>query len=252
MTAIAEDAAMEGPVLFDAPPRRGERGQNVADYLCQAIKSGRYAPGQRLVEADLTAELGVSRGPVREAFRKLAAEGLVEIVPNRGALVRRLSITEAIELFQIRAELEALAARLASARVAGDPCVGERFRQDTAQIWREEARHSTSDYILENQDFHRAVFAAAGNGQLAKLYEQLQLSLILSQISSALSSEAIAASLAEHRQVAEAIMAGDAARAEKASRRHLKRAVELVRAMPQMLFRKEAEQAALSVPRGTT
>ena len=63
----------------------------MASHLKDGILAGRYAPGQRLIEADLTRDLGVSRGPLREAFRKLTAEGLIESVPNKGAVVRRLA-----------------------------------------------------------------------------------------------------------------------------------------------------------------
>lgn len=221
------------------------KGQGIVDHIASAIRDGRYVPGQRLVEAELTGELGVSRGPVREALRQLAADGLVEIVPHRGALVRRLSRTEALELFQIRTELEALAARLAATRM-GEPCVRERFERDTAAIWRDDARYSTADYLSENRNFHAAIYAAAGNGQLGKLNRQLQLSLILSQISTALTSQAIAASLAEHRAIAAAILKGEAAAAEAASRRHMQRATRLVASMPDELFRRERAAALLT------
>lgn len=207
-------------------------------FLTDAIQKGRFVPGQRLVEADLTAELGVSRSLLREAFRRLAAEGLIEIVPNRGALVRRLSMTEAMELFDIRLELEALAARLAARNVA-DPCVRERFERQIAQIWGAAPRFSTSDYIAENQRFHGAVFEAAGNRQLVKLNRQLQLSLIMAQISTALTAEIIMQSLSEHRSIAGAILGRNEEAADKAIRAHLERARDFVRAMPANLFRSE-------------
>jgi DNA-binding GntR family transcriptional regulator len=222
------------------PGRAGRRpgaGEGVVEFLSDAIRDGRFAPGQRLVEADLTRELGVSRGPVREAFRRLAAEGLIEIVPHRGALVRRLCRAEAIELFEIRTELEGYAARRAAERCA-DPCVRERFRAATAPIWATSARHSTAAYIAENQRFHAAVIDASGNGTLAALHWRLQLSLILAQIGGALGSEAIAASLDEHRAVATAILAGDPAAAERTMRAHLRRADALIRALPPEVFRR--------------
>jgi DNA-binding GntR family transcriptional regulator len=217
--------------------RRRSAGESVVDFLSEAIRGGRLVPGQRLVEVELTRELGVSRGPVREAFRRLAAEGLIEIVPNRGALVRRLSRDEAIELFEIRTELEAFAARRAAARAA-DACVRERFRRAAAPIWATEPRHETAAYIAENQRFHAAVVDAAGNGQLVTLHWRLQLSLILAQIGDALGPEAIAASLDEHRVVAAAILVGDPAAAERAMRDHLERATAFVRTLPPAVFRR--------------
>lgn len=216
-------------------PRHGAKGDRIAEHLMRAIQAGRFAPGQRLVEADLTAELGVSRSLLREAFRRLAAEGLIEIVPNRGALVRRLTMTEAMELFEIRLELEALAARLAARNIA-EPCIRERFERAIAPIRAEAPRFSTSDYLTENQRFHAAVFEAAGNGQLTELNRRLQLSLIMAQIASELTGDVMLASLTEHRAIASAILAGDEKAADAAIRAHLSRARDLVRAMPAEIF----------------
>src|SRR5690606_4359359 len=90
-----------------APVRR-----QVAKVLREAITSGRFAPGQRLIEKDLCELLGVSRPSVREALRELESEGLIEIIPNRGPLVKRLTAADAASVYQVRAALEALAARL--------------------------------------------------------------------------------------------------------------------------------------------
>ena len=86
------------------------------------IDSARLVSGQRLVEADLTREFGISRALLREAFRQLAAEGAIELVPNRGAEVRRLTRQEALELFEIRTELEGMAARRAAERMDMPEC----------------------------------------------------------------------------------------------------------------------------------
>jgi DNA-binding GntR family transcriptional regulator len=86
--------------------------QQVLEALRRAIVSGRLAPGQRLTERALIEMLGVSRTVIREALRQIEAEGLVEIIPNKGPVVRKLSATEAKDLYRIRAVLEGLAARL--------------------------------------------------------------------------------------------------------------------------------------------
>lgn len=217
--------------------QHGGRGDLVVETIREGIYRGRYVPGQRLVEADLTAELGISRSLLREAFRRLAAEGTIEIVPNRGALVRRLSREDAEELFEIRLELEALAARRA-ARNAADERVRSTFLAAVAFIWEETPRLSASAYIVENQHFHSAMFEAAGNQQLVKLNTNLQLSLIMAQISSSLTPEVVAASLREHRAIAEAIAACDEAAADAASRAHLARARDMVLTMPPAAFRR--------------
>jgi DNA-binding transcriptional regulator YhcF (GntR family) len=86
--------------------------QQVVDRLRAAVIAGDLAPGQRLTERELIDRVGVSRTVIREALRQLESEGLVETVPNKGPVVRALSRAEAVDLYRIRASLEALAARL--------------------------------------------------------------------------------------------------------------------------------------------
>lgn len=222
---------------MDAPEtKRGTKLGDVAAALRDAIGRARIAPGQRLVEADLTASLGVSRSLLREAFRQLAAEGLIEMIPNRGAIVRRLTMREATELFQIRAELEALAGRLAAARMS-DPAARASFEAAVAPIWNDAPRYSTASYIAENQAFHSAIFCASGNVQLAELNDRLQLTLIMSQIGSELSAEVMTTSVDEHRAIARAILAGQGAEAADLLRSHLERATVLMASMPPEVFR---------------
>jgi DNA-binding GntR family transcriptional regulator len=118
-----------------------------------------------------------------------------------------------------------------------DAHVRAAFDAAIAPIWSISARHSTTDYIQENQRFHVAIMVASGNSQLVKLHQQLHLSLILAQINSSLSSHVISASLNEHRLIATAIRARDAAAADQAIREHLQRAQGFMRVMPPELFR---------------
>jgi DNA-binding GntR family transcriptional regulator len=216
-------------------PLRGTTVEYVLAHLRDGIVQGRYAPGQRLIEADLTRDLGVSRGPLREAFRRLSAEGLIEMVPHRGALVRRLSLREMTELFQIRHALEILAVRLAAAAVR-DPEVRQSFEEGIAPIWADHVR-SGPDYVDENTRFHDAVANAGGNRQLLSLTRQMQLALLMYQLAGVLTPEVLAASVAEHRAVAAAILAGDVEGAEEHMRAHLERAAAVSLSMPSLLFR---------------
>lgn len=209
----------------------------LASHLRDAINAGRFVPGQRLVEAELTAEYGVSRGPLREALRQLSAEGLVELMPHRSAQVRRLTRTEILELFHIRAQLEAMAGQMAASRMHL-PNIHDRFSKATAMVFDDKPRLSTAEYICENNSFHGAILSAAGNSQLIRLYENMQLGLIMSQISAALPTDIIATSLKEHRQIAEAILMTDEKRAAKLLFRHLTRAMDFMRLVPDNFFRK--------------
>jgi DNA-binding GntR family transcriptional regulator len=114
--------------------------QAVTDALRQAIFSGKFSPGERLVEEQLAAELGVSRNPVGEALRVLQAEGLVEINPRRGATVTKISDEEAREIVELRASLEGLCARLATRR-----CNAEDRAAIAALLGRGEAASAADD-----------------------------------------------------------------------------------------------------------
>lgn len=104
----APDTGRIASIERQAAPLR----QQVLDALRRAIVSGRLAPGQRLIERQLIEMMGVSRTVIREALRQIEAEGLIEIIPNKGPVVRALSADEARDLYRIRAVLEGLAARL--------------------------------------------------------------------------------------------------------------------------------------------
>ena len=208
--------------------RRVSAVEQVVSSLFDGLMSNRFAPGQRLIEADLTAEYQVSRGTLREAFRRLAADGLIEIVPNRGAVVRRPSLRDLNELFVIRTELEGLAARLAAGRMQ-DAQVCATFAAAVAPIWEDTPRPMSTAYMVENARFHEAIIDASGNRQLALISRQFQLPVIMAQVRGLLNAETIGASVMEHRGMARAILAGDAAEAERQMQAHLARAMEATR-----------------------
>jgi len=224
---------------LDAPNGAGRGRGTTVDrvflHLKDGILSGRYAPGQRLIEADLTRDLVVSRGPLREAFRRLSAEGLVESVPNRGAIVRRLSAKQTQELFQIRSALEGLAASLAADKMSM-PEVRARFVEAIAPIWDDTPRNAPLTYLDENRIFHQAVADASGNEQLSSLCRQLQLPLIMFQLSGALTAETLRLSNLEHRAIAQAILDGQGAAALCAMQAHLDRARRFAENLPVAVF----------------
>ena len=202
-------------------PAHGATVAFIVGRLREDILAGRLKPGLRLVECDLTARFAVSRGPVREALRRIAADGLIEHWPHRGAVVRRLSEREIRELFSIRIEMEALAARLAAA--ADDPGRRARFVAAIEPIYAETPREAC-EYLKENAAFHDAVMALADNLQLRELAARLQLPLIMAQVGDALTPPVLEASVREHRAIAKAILARDPEAASGRMRAHLERA----------------------------
>ena len=207
-----------------APPAHGATVAFIVERLRDDILAGRLRPGSRLVECDLTARFAVSRGPVREALRRLAADGLIEHWPHRGAVVRRLAEREIRELFLIRIELEALAARLAAATQAPDRRA--RFVASTKPIYADAPRNSC-EYLKENAAFHDAVMALADNLQLRELAARLQLPLIMAQVGDVLTPSVLEAWVREHRSIAQAILDHDPEAASARMRAHLERAARV-------------------------
>jgi DNA-binding GntR family transcriptional regulator len=192
----------------------------VVAAIIEGIKHGRYVPGQRLVESDLTGELGVSRGPLREAFGRLAAEGLLQIEPYRGALVRRMTREDVVDLFEVREVLEGQAAALAATRihVAGN-------RAALQAVLARMRHHESSDivgYMDVNERFHEVIVELSGNRTLARLVGQLQVQafrLFYRRLADAAARER---SVSDHEAVAAAILAADPAAAEQAMRAHVR------------------------------
>lgn len=149
----------------DAKPRK-TLSENVESQIERDIVEGAFKPGDRLDEEELASRLGVSRTPVREALRKLAAAGLVVIRPRSGATVCRLTMAKIIDLFEVVSELEAFAARLAATRATDT-------QMEAIQVAHQqcEALARTGDargYFDANYVFHGAIWAAANNQALVE------------------------------------------------------------------------------------
>ena len=135
----------------------------ISDLLKDAILRGTYQPGQKLNEAELSRSLGTSRVPIREAFQKLASEGLIKLMPFRGAFVHKLSLEEILELYEVREVLESTAARLAVLRAEQDQLEELALFLDRTKAEIEESGYSAYPW---NFDFHQQIARCAKNKKL--------------------------------------------------------------------------------------
>ena len=162
MPAMATSGVLARSVLAD----------QVKDRLLEDILAGRYAPDSRIVETQVARELGTSQAPVREALRGLAALGVVEITPFRGARVRRPTRRELLEAYAVRSALETLAARLAVPRMHDDDLAELSGHMDRMQA---AAKAGDGHAVAEaDASFHGRIVELADNATLVKVWRSLE------------------------------------------------------------------------------
>ena len=192
----------------------------VMEQLRARVLSGTVPPGTWLRESALAAELGVSRTPVREALRTLAAEGLIEHVPNRGARVLSWTADEVAETYRLRALLEGEAAALAARRASREQVVDmeqaqERYEASIAVGARPRERAGCNDA------FHAAVVAGACSPRLSLLLSTISSAPLTLRAIGVYSDDDIQRSVLQHRDIVTAVRAGDDQLAVAAMRSHL-------------------------------
>lgn len=191
----------------------------VQQEIERAILVGEYAPGSKLTEAALALKLGVSRGPVREAFRMLEEAGLVRNEKNRGVFVRDIPIDEAIEIFDLRAVMDELVGRQLAANIT--PAQLKEIKALVDAMEKVVKTQDTYNYHLLNLKFHDRLVEMAGNRKLTEIYRKLIKELSLFRRLNLADGWLMPISANEHRQIVKAITSGDPDAAGKAMFRHV-------------------------------
>lgn len=202
------------------PDERLSSPERVAAGITRGLLRREYAVGQRLVEADLTARLGVSRSTVREALKILASRGVVELVPHRGAVIRGLSLAEVDSLLAVLEVLTGLAARLAAQRI-GLEGNRARFEQAAQALVEARAPRHPERHLEDRARFYQAMFEVAASDELNRAMPTWRAHLLRSQFQDLLAAGDLRAMVGEYRRITAAILAGDPERAERHTRAHL-------------------------------
>jgi DNA-binding GntR family transcriptional regulator len=202
-------------LLAGAPGR-----QRAGERLRQAILAGDMAPGQRLIEEELAGMLAVTRASLRGALFDLAAEGLVERIPNRGARVRVITIGEAVAITECRMALEGLCAAKAAELVTDAQAT--RLQQLGEHMQGSVADGESLKYSELNHELHRLVREISGQTVAARLLERLNGQLVRHQFRLSLRPGRAQVSLPQHLAIIAAITARRPAEAEQAAREHLR------------------------------
>ena len=212
-------AFVHNSIMQTSPSIGHRRADAILQKLEQMIVTGVFADGERLDEMKLSEQFQVSRTPLREAFQRLSASGLLELIPRRGAFVRHPEFTELIEMFEVMAELEAMCGRLAARRVS------DSLLQDIrhfAELCEEALQQDDSDgYYQYNERFHHLIYQASGNAFLqseaAKLHKRLKpFRRMQLRVRGRMGQ-----SMEEHRQIVKAIESGNSVVAAKILQQHV-------------------------------
>jgi DNA-binding GntR family transcriptional regulator len=192
--------------------------EQVVTLVRDAILGFRLQPGQRLVERELVEQLGVSRATVREVLRQLAAEGLVTVVPQRGAVVTALTADDAADLYEMRASLEALAVQRFVQRATPEQVV--QLREAVGEIERT-AETDPQDQLRAKDRFYEVLFTGSGSQPLQQTLAGLQARVRLLRATSLSAPGRPREAAAELAAVVDAVEAGDADRAAAACAHHI-------------------------------
>ena len=191
----------------------------VQQAIEQAILSGQYPPGAKLIEAALAEKLGVSRGPIREAFRMLDEAGLVRTEKNRGVFVRDISLDEATEIFDLRAAMEEMVGRQLARQIT--PAQLQEVNTLLDAMTQAVSEKNIDAYYQLNLQFHDRLVELTGNRRLLALYRKLIKELTLFRQLNLRDAGVLPLSEQGHRQIVSAIASGHAEAAGRAMADHV-------------------------------
>jgi len=203
----------------------------VFESLREAIISGKLPSGERVMEIQMAEEMGVSRTPVREAIRKLELEGLVVMIPRKGAYVAGISLKDIADVFEIRGALEGLAAELAAERITEEEL--EDLERYLVKI-SEESESGDLDKVVETDtDFHSLIYRASRNQRLFQIINNLREQIQRFRTTSLSYPGRMKVAVEEHRKIVEAISGRDGELARKLAQEHIENAENSIMSMVQ-------------------
>lgn len=215
-------------------PKAGSASDAVFRDIVRGLYEGRFVPGQRLAEPDLVHDYGVSRGSVREALKRLAADGLVNLHLHRGAHIRQLSRKETRDILALLEVLIGLSARLTADRIA-DRHVAALFSQRYQELMSYQERSDSFDFVRARNRFYRVMVDIPDNAELRRILPSLKVHLLRVQVRSHQLEPGIER-FADYRRIGAAVLAADPGGADRAGRRHVRRIATALERLPERAF----------------
>lgn len=193
--------------------------REVADRVRELIEQGVLAPGERISEKKLCEQFGVSRTPLREALKVMASEGLVEILPNRGARVTRLTVKKVRNTYDVMAALEGLSGELACQNITDEEIAAIQRLHDT--MLEHYRRRELQPYFRVNQQIHERIIAAADNDVLEEMYNNLSQRVKRVRYSKKMTDDFWKRAVEDHEAMIEALQKRDGLMLGRILREHL-------------------------------
>ena len=194
----------------------------VFENLRGAIVESKLKPGQRLMEVQLAEQLGVSRTPVREAIRKLELEGLVVMIPRKGAYVANMSLKDVIDVLEIRASLEGLAASLAAERITDEDI---KKLESIVEEFNDSINESDVEALLRKDvEFHECIFKSTNNKKLHQLINSLWEQVYRFRVTYISDYDSTVNIVEEHKMILDAIKRRDSKLAKQYAMQHIQTA----------------------------
>lgn len=203
--------------------------ERIADHLAADIISQNIRPGEQLVETELATRLKTSRAPIRDAFHLLELKGFVEVIPRKGAFVRKFTAKEIDDVYQVRAALEDLVCQLAIPQLSAENL--QRLEAALSEMKEALYLQDVKSYFQGNLLFHQVFLDAANNEVLKEVYSRLGRPLTGLRMMSLSMSNSLAESFLEHTKILKAVKKKDVVLARKLFEAHTLRALEKLRSL---------------------
>ena len=199
----------------------------VYNELREALLCGQFKKGEWLTEHMLTQKLGVSRTPVRSALQRLAEDGLVSLIPNKGAVVIGIAEEDIIDIYRIRMRLEGLASAMAAEKITEEKKqkLSENVDLFEFYIQRQDTEHTEE----LDTEFHRMIYEASGSRTLERILSELHCNTKAYRSQSLCVPGRLSKTMEEHQEILNAILTGNAEKAEQLTSAHIERAMENMR-----------------------
>lgn len=207
--------------------RNNKALHQVVEYLEQSIAQGEYLPGEKLNMADIASKLGISRIPVSEAFQYMGKQGLIELIDNRGAYVKKYTIQEAFDIYQVWTQLELFSCKLTAENMNKNK--EDLFNENLSKQKKAIEENNFIEFTILNREFHLLIAQLSGNDFLVELMDNILKRVTVFRMLSLWYPDRLQESYQEHLDLVKLLKEKDLGLIEKQVFKHMERGFEYIK-----------------------